>query len=154
MGNAFACAQWGVKAYIHPAEWHMLENADKYGRIFDMEVEKPPTDTLTLSERELLCFGSSTLQVLETPGHSPGGICRYAPREGFLITGDTLFAGSIGRTDLLGGDYEQLISSIRTKLFPLDSSLRILPGHGPETSLGYERLHNPFLTPYSRASSL
>ena len=154
MGNAFVCAQWGIKTYIHPAEQQMLENAHQYCRIFDMEMEKPPFDTLPLSEQEPLCFGASTLRVLETPGHSPGGISLFAEREGFLITGDTLFAGSIGRTDLPGGDYEQLIKSIQTKLFPLNPSLRVLPGHGPETTLGYERLHNPFLTPHPGVSSL
>ena len=145
MGNAFVCAQWGIKTYLHPAEQMMLENADNYCRLFNMEIEKPPVDTLPLSEQKSLCFGHSALEVFETPGHSPGGVCLYAPQDGFLITGDTLFAGSIGRTDLPGGDYDLLIRSIHTKLLPLDASLRVLPGHGPETTLGYERLHNPFL---------
>jgi glyoxylase-like metal-dependent hydrolase (beta-lactamase superfamily II) len=154
MGNAFVCARWGIKTYIHPAELHLLENADTYGRFFDVVMEKPPVDTIPLCELEPLRFGCSVLQVLETPGHSPGGICLYAPHDGFLITGDTLFAGSIGRTDLPGGDYEQLIHSIQTKLLPLDPSLRVLPGHGSETTLGYECLHNPFLTPHPGAFSL
>jgi len=154
MGNAFVCAQWGIKTLIHPAEQQMLENADKYCRIFDMEIEKPPVDTLPLSEQEPIRFGNSSIQVLETPGHSPGGICLYLPQEGFLITGDTLFAGSIGRTDLPGGDYDLLIDNIQTKLLPLDPALRVFPGHGPETTLGHECLYNPFLTPHPGASSL
>ncbi|MCL2501993.1 MAG: MBL fold metallo-hydrolase [Bacteroidales bacterium] len=147
MGNAFVCAQWGIKACIHPADRRMLEQADQYVRAFNMEIEKPPVDTLPLCEQQPLCFGDSNIRVLETPGHSPGGICLYAPQDGFLISGDTLFAGSIGRTDLPGGDFDQLMHSITTKLLPLDSSLRVLPGHGPETTIGHERLHNPFLAP-------
>jgi len=150
MGNAFACAQWEIQTYIHPADQYMLEHADSYCRVFGMDIEKPPVDTLPLSEQEPLRFGHSMLQVLETPGHSPGGICLYAPQDGLLITGDTLFAGSIGRTDLPGGDYDQLINSIQTKLLRLNDTVRVLPGHGPETTLGEERLHNPFLTPYPR----
>jgi len=220
MGNAFVCQTWGIKTYIHTKEQFALEHADRYCRVFGMEIMKPPTDTLPLSETVPLSFGLSTLQVIETPGHSPGGICLYAPQAGlpaasqaeaglsalqaggfasqsgfsasqagfsasqaesglsasqsglsasqsglsasdgsggsgggsggFFITGDTLFAGSIGRTDLPGGDYDRLIESIQTKLFPLDDSLRILPGHGPESTLGYERLHNPFLIPGSK----
>ena len=145
MGNAFVSAQWGIKTYIHPAELHLLENADTYGRFFHVEVEKPPVDTLPLSELDPLSFGCSVLQVLETPGHSPGGICLYAPHDGFVITGDTLFAENVGRTDLPGGDYEELKRSIRTKLLPLEASVRVLPGHGPETTIGHERLHNPYV---------
>ena len=144
MGNAFVCAEWGIRTYLHPAEQFTLENATNYCRVFGMEIAKPPVDTLPLSEREPLRFGNTTLEVLETPGHSPGGVCLYAPNDGFLLTGDTLFAGSIGRTDLPGGDYDQLINSIQIKLFPLDAHLRVLPGHGLETTLGYERIHNPF----------
>ena len=147
MGNAFVCAQWGIKTYLHPAEQLTLENAQRYCRLFNIEIEKPPVDTHPVSELTPLTFGHSSLQVLETPGHSPGGICLYSPQSGFLITGDTLFAGDIGRTDLPGGDWDQLNHSIKTKLLPLDPSLRVLPGHGPETTLKYECLHNPYLTP-------
>ena len=148
MGNAFVCNEWRIKTYIHPSEQSLLEHAHKYCQLFGMEIEKPPVDTFPLSEAEILSFGFSTLQVIETPGHSPGGICLYAPDGGFLITGDTLFAGSIGRTDLPGGDYDRLIGSIKTKLLPLDDAIRVLPGHGSESTLGYERNHNPFLSPH------
>ena len=149
MGNAFVCAQWGIRAYLHPAEEYLLKSVDKYCRAFGIEVDTPPFDTLPVSEQEPLRFGCSQLQVLETPGHSPGGICLFAANERFLITGDTLFAGSIGRTDLPGGDYDQLIGGITQKIFPLGSPLRILPGHGPETTLDYEMLHNPFLASHT-----
>ena len=146
MGNAFVCAHWGIKSYLHPAEQGLLEHADTYCRMFGMTIDKPPTDTLPLSEKEALRFGNAALQVLETPGHSPGGICLFAPQERFIITGDTLFAGSIGRTDLPGGDYDQLIAGITQKIIPLGAPLRILPGHGPETTLDDVLCRNPYLS--------
>ena len=87
----------------------------------------------------------SNLQLLETPGHTPGSVCFWFKDYNTLFTGDTLFAGSIGRTDHVGGDYEQLIDSIVRKILPLDGGITILPGHGPSSSIGYERATNPFL---------
>jgi len=146
MGNAFVCDYWGIKSYLHRADQGMLEHAESYGGMFGLKIDKPPVDTLPLSEKEPLRFGHSVLQVLETPGHSPGGVCLFSPQDRFLITGDTLFAGSIGRTDLPGGDYDQLIAHIVQKIFPLGSPLRILPGHGPETTLDDELCRNPYLS--------
>ena len=85
------------------------------------------------------------LQVIHTPGHTPGSICLYSPAEGFLFSGDTLFAGSIGRTDLPGGDQETLMLSIRTRLLTLPPATKILPGHGPASSIQWERTYNPFV---------
>ena len=150
MGNAFVCAQWEIKTCIHPAEIEMLEQASYYSRMFNLDMEQPPVDTIPLSEQTPIRFGESQLQVIETPGHTPGGISLIASHERFLISGDTLFAGSIGRTDLPGGDFDQLMTSITQKIFPLGSPLRILPGHGPETTLSYEMSHNPFLVPFPR----
>ena len=82
------------------------------------------------------------MKVLHTPGHSPGGISLLG--DGFVLTGDALFAGSIGRTDFPGASYDQLIASIRTKLFSLDDSLKVYSGHGPESTIGWEKAHNPF----------
>jgi glyoxylase-like metal-dependent hydrolase (beta-lactamase superfamily II) len=98
-----------------------------------------------LSEKEPVRFGKSQLQVLHTPGHSPGGVCLYAAADGFVLAGDTLFAGSIGRTDLPGGDYDTLIKSIRTKLLTLSEAVKVLPGHGPATSISAELQSNPFI---------
>ena len=95
-----------------------------------------------LEEGREIRFGAHRLEVLHTPGHSPGGVCFSST--GAVFTGDTLFAGSIGRTDLAGGDYTALISGVREKLFCLEDSLRVYPGHGPSTTIGQERLHNPF----------
>ncbi|MBO9571137.1 MAG: MBL fold metallo-hydrolase, partial [Chitinophagaceae bacterium] len=85
------------------------------------------------------------LKVLLTPGHSPGSICFYSEKDRFVISGDVLFRQSIGRTDLPMGDYETLITSIREKLFTLPDDVTVYPGHGPETTIGYEKLNNPFL---------
>ena len=98
-----------------------------------------------IADGDTITFGNTTLQVLATPGHTPGGVCFLNEKDGIVFTGDTLFAGSIGRTDHDGGDYEQLIHSIEHKLMPLDGDVMVLPGHGPASSIGYERATNPFL---------
>jgi len=95
-----------------------------------------------LEEGKEVTLGSYTLKVLYTPGHSPGGVCFHAP--GAVFTGDTLFAGSIGRTDFPGGDHQRLIDGVIRKIFSLDDSLRVYPGHGPATTVGTERRTNPF----------
>lgn len=95
-----------------------------------------------LVEGQKIPVGTFELGVIHTPGHSPGGVCFCGP--GVVFSGDTLFAGSIGRTDFSGGDHEGLIRGVREKIFPLGDELRVYPGHGPETTIGQERLHNPF----------
>jgi len=101
-----------------------------------------------LADGERLAIGAQTGTVLHTPGHSPGSICLlFASGEEppLLIAGDTLFAGGIGRSDLPGGNEQQLLSSLRTRILPLDDATRVIPGHGPETTIGEERRHNPYL---------
>jgi hydroxyacylglutathione hydrolase len=95
-----------------------------------------------LSEGRDLKLGLFTIKVLHTPGHTPGGVCFLAP--GALFTGDTLFAGSIGRTDFPGGNHGRLIESVRSKIFSLDDDLRVYPGHGPASTIGFEKRNNPF----------
>ena len=95
-----------------------------------------------LVDGQRIQVGTYTLSVIHTPGHSPGGVCFHAP--GAVFTGDTLFAGSIGRTDFRGGDYNALIRGVREKIFPLGDALRVYPGHGPATTIGRERATNPF----------
>ena len=101
----------------------------------------PGPDAL-LSDGQKIQVGTYTLSVIHTPGHSPGGVCFHAP--GAVFTGDTLFAGSIGRTDFRGGDYNALIKGVREKIFPLGDDLRVYPGHGPASTIGRERTTNPF----------
>ena len=95
-----------------------------------------------LSDGQKLQVGTYDISVIHTPGHSPGGVSFHAP--GTVFTGDTLFAGSIGRTDFAGGSHEQLIQGVKGKIFPLGDHLRVYPGHGPSTTIGRERLYNPF----------
>lgn len=133
----------GAPVWIHPADQPMLGDPRKNGgAFFGMLVRAPEPDRL-LAEGDRLRLGSLEFQVLHTPGHTPGGISFYTP--GHVIAGDTLFAGSIGRSDLPGGNFEQLITSIRTKLLVLPPETMVYPGHGPTTSIGDEREYNPFV---------
>ena len=102
----------------------------------------PPADRL-ISDNDTITFGEITFTVIHTPGHSPGGVTFVTDKTAFV--GDTLFAGSIGRTDFPGGDFATLISSIKTKLFPLGDDTKVYTGHGPATSIGREKRSNPFL---------
>jgi glyoxylase-like metal-dependent hydrolase (beta-lactamase superfamily II) len=107
-----------------------------------MEVEDSPPPDLYVGEGDVIAFGDISLQVLYTPGHSPGGISLLSNK--MVFVGDTLFAGSIGRTDLPGGDYETLIRNVKEKIFPLGDDVVIYPGHGPKTTVGREKRFNPF----------
>ena len=100
---------------------------------------------IDLAEQTKLTFGGSVAEVVHTPGHSQGGVCLYIASDGILLTGDTLFAGSIGRTDLPGGDYDQLMESIMERVLPLGGGVNIYPGHGGESSIGKEVNVNPFI---------
>jgi hydroxyacylglutathione hydrolase len=106
-------------------------------------VEPPPEPAGTLAAGDTVRVGPYTWQVVATPGHSPAGICLIGEKETFV--GDTLFAGSIGRTDLTGGNYDTLMEGIRRHLLPLDDEMVIYPGHGPATTMGQERRYNPFV---------
>jgi len=104
------------------------------------QLNEPPDEFLT--EGREIAFGTYTLKVIHTPGHSPGGVCLSG--KGVIFTGDTLFAGSIGRTDLPGGDTNTLLESVRGKIFCLEDDVSVYPGHGPSSTVGYEKAHNPF----------
>ncbi len=145
MGNAFVASKWNIKTYIHPGDKAHLERALQYSNMFGYTMEQPPVDTCDLNDGDLLEFGNSYLKVLYTPGHTRGGVSFYNDRERFVITGDALFAGSIGRTDLPGGDYDQLMESLLDKLIKLGSDYTVYPGHGPSTTIANELSTNPFL---------
>ena len=134
----------GQKFAIHKDDLPMLESMQSRVREFmGFEVPPPPKPDMYLKEGDTISFGGETLSVLHTPGHSPGSISLSG--KGFVLTGDALFNQSIGRTDLPGGDYNLLIKSIKEKLFPLDDATIVHPGHGPETTIGDEKLTNPFV---------
>lgn len=141
--NAEVKAATGASLLIHPADAPCL--TDPYRNLstgFGSPVVSPAADGF-LAARQVLRLGDLDLRVLETPGHSPGSICLYG--EGLLFSGDTLFAQSVGRTDLPGGDYERLAASLRRELLHLPPKTEVYPGHGPATSMGRELATNPFL---------
>lgn len=131
-----------------PMRAHVSSIAGMYGLPAD-EWPNCPEPSVFVKGGETLCVGESRSQVLFTPGHSPGHVSFYFAEEGVVISGDALFCGSIGRTDLPGGDHEVLLRSIRSELLTLPDDTRVLSGHGPETTIGIERASNPFLVPLS-----
>jgi hydroxyacylglutathione hydrolase len=145
MGNSFVSGQWNLKTYIHPEDKPHLERAVNYCEMFGYTIEQPPLDTIDLEEGEEIGFGESVLKVMHTPGHTRGGVSFYSEKDRFVITGDSLFAGSIGRTDLPGGDYDMLMKSLLDKLVKLGDDFSVYPGHGPGTTIGDEKASNPFL---------
>jgi glyoxylase-like metal-dependent hydrolase (beta-lactamase superfamily II) len=135
-----------AEVLIHEADRMLLENLSLQAALFGLPAPTAPVVDRYLREGDRVSFGVYTLSVIETPGHSPGGIClKLEGDEKVLFTGDTLFQSSIGRTDLWGGSYSQLIRSIREKLWPLDDDTTIHPGHGQTSTLGAEKRSNPFL---------
>ena len=148
-GVARAKRATGAPVGVHRDDLFLYEAAIQHGLFFGLRVEQPPPLDLFLSPGTPLAFGRCSVEVHHTPGHSPGGVCLHVrgaeADETHLFVGDTLFAGSIGRTDLPGGDYETLMQSIRTVLLGFDDAAIVHPGHGPETTIGRERTTNPFL---------
>ncbi|MBN2298057.1 MAG: MBL fold metallo-hydrolase [Deltaproteobacteria bacterium] len=136
---------YDAEIMLHSLELPILQTASKMGRLFGVSIEQQPEPDRFLSDGDQISCGDITLTVIETPGHSPGGISLVSADGKYCFAGDTLFAGSIGRTDLPGGDYHTLIQSIKTRLIPLGDDVRVLPGHGPATTIGTERRYNPFL---------
>ncbi|MCF8092955.1 MAG: MBL fold metallo-hydrolase [Desulfotignum sp.] len=133
----------GAVLAIHPDDVPMLSELSRSAASFGLAAENSPEPDLLMHDKDTVTFGTINLQVIHTPGHSRGGICLYT--KGHLFAGDTLFAGSIGRTDLPGGDYDTLIASIKQKLLILPEDTIVYTGHGPETTLMNEKRMNPFL---------
>ncbi|MDZ4845574.1 MAG: MBL fold metallo-hydrolase [Chitinophagales bacterium] len=145
MGNSFVHEKFGLKPLLHRMEEEVLHAAPMYAGMFGVSITPSPAPEAYLEEGDVLRFGNSELEVLFTPGHSPGEVSLFCRKENFLIAGDVLFLQSIGRTDLPGGDYNTLIKSIKEKLLPLGDAVKVFSGHGPETTIGYEKRNNPFL---------
>ena len=129
----------------HQKETKVLKNAPLMGNIFGLDVNPISGIAETIEDNEFIYIGDQSLQAIHVPGHSPGSLAFYSREGGFVITGDALFQGSIGRTDLPGGDYDQLIQSIRSRLLVLPAETVVYPGHGPSSTIGYECTENPFL---------
>ena len=148
-GVSALAQKYDIPAYAHINEKFTIENTNpQICRLYDLSL--PAEFAMTpVSEGEVIEVGDLRFEVIETPGHSQGGLCFYEKTEGVLFSGDTLFAGAIGRTDQPGGDYDLLMKSIFEKLMVLDGSVTVIPGHGPETSIATERMTNPFLMPFN-----
>jgi glyoxylase-like metal-dependent hydrolase (beta-lactamase superfamily II) len=134
----------GAKILIHEEDAPMLSHLSSMAVSFGLSAENSPAPDKFISDGDIIKFGEISLKVIHTPGHSRGGVSLYCEKEKILFAGDTLFAGSIGRTDLPGGDYGTLIKNVKQKLFPLGDDVRVFPGHGPETTIGTEKKFNPF----------
>lgn len=142
---AEVCERFPVPIYLHPADRPLLDGAAASAALFGLSLRQPELGTLPLEHARQLSLGPHQARCLFTPGHAPGHMAFYFADEGVLLSGDALFQGSVGRTDLPGGNTEQLLASIHREFLTLPDDTRVLPGHGPETTLGAERRSNPFL---------
>ena len=145
LGCRFVKENYNPVYYIPEKDLPLYNNADKQAEMFGIEMSKLPKIDKYLTEDGRIILGAESFSNLFTPGHTPGEFSLYFDESQFCITGDVLFREGIGRTDLYGGDYNTLIESIKTKLFSLPDDILIYPGHGDESTIGYEKLHNPFL---------
>jgi hydroxyacylglutathione hydrolase len=149
-GVAAAKRALNVPIYLHRDDLFLYDHAVETGAMFGLRVEPQPPIDVFYAPGQVITFGNYEVRAFHTPGHCPGGVCLQIGKKGEtgneLFVGDTLFAGSIGRTDLPGSDYDVLMASIRTVLFPFGDDARVHPGHGPSTTIGDERRTNPFLT--------
>jgi len=136
----------GAKLLIHRADAPMIIHQSKSGGMWGIHIDNSPPPDRYLVEGDVITIGDISLKVLHTPGHSPGGISLVTDK--IVFVGDTLFAGSIGRTDFSGGDYKGLLRNVREKIFTLGDDVIVYPGHGPKTTVGRERKTNPFFTTY------
>ncbi|WP_316830584.1 MBL fold metallo-hydrolase [Pedobacter aquatilis] len=144
-GNKFVFDTWGLKPQFHKGELPILQAVPGYAPQMGFnKYELSPEPEVFLEESGTIHFGNSRLDLIFAPGHSPAHLCFYSEADHFLIGGDVLFYGSIGRTDLPGGNHNQLISNIENKLFVLPDAVTVYPGHGPSTTIGFEKKHNPF----------
>ena len=146
LGNRFVAEKWSLDLEMHELDLPTLRSVKDYCQLYGFHnYEESPEPSTFLKEGDKIHFGNSSLDVLFTPGHAPGHIVLYSNEQHFVIGGDVLFQMSIGRTDLPGGDYDTLISSIKDKLLPLDEQTKVYCGHGPSTTIGFEKANNPFL---------
>ncbi|MFO7668259.1 MAG: MBL fold metallo-hydrolase [Bacteroidales bacterium] len=145
LGVKFMSSKFGCPIRAHIEELQIIRNAPLMGSLFGWNIEPIEGIDNYLEEDQMVPVGNHTLKILHVPGHSPGSIALYSLEGRFVITGDALFRGSIGRTDLPGGNYDTLIGSIGNKLLTLPPETVVHPGHGPSSTIGLERSANPFL---------
>jgi glyoxylase-like metal-dependent hydrolase (beta-lactamase superfamily II) len=143
-GNKFIAETFGLVPHIHPKEEQLLAFAPMSGIQWGLPFENYEGELVFIDKNSVIELGDDRLEILETPGHSPGSICFYCRKQGFMISGDVLFEDSIGRTDLPGGNHQVLPESIRRELFTQPDETVIHPGHGRSTTIGQEKQYNPF----------
>ena len=144
-GNRFIQKKYGLTLHLHPAEKEVLDYGPAMGQLWQLPFDNYEGDLIYLNEGDTITLGEDQLQVLLTPGHSPGSLTFYDREAKFLISGDVLFQGSVGRTDLPGGDFAVLEQSIKIKLYTLPEDVIVYPGHGGSTTIGDEMKGNPFV---------
>lgn len=147
--HVFGCA-WVAERYkllpeLHHADLQLLRNAPRQGQMYGVHCEPSPEPGTFLEEGDTIALGKDQLHILFVPGHAPGHVALYCKAQGFVVAGDVLFNGSVGRTDLPGGDFGTLALSIREKLYPLGDDVKVYCGHGEPTTIGKERKSNPFV---------
>jgi glyoxylase-like metal-dependent hydrolase (beta-lactamase superfamily II) len=145
LGNTYVSEKYGLEPEVHQDGKLFWETAREFSSVFNVNYDKPMYPKKFLKDGDLIAFGTSSLQVLYTPGHADGSICLWNREQKFVIVGDVLFYGSIGRTDLPTGDYDKLMKSLWDKLFSLADETVVYPGHGPATTIGFEKINNPFI---------
>lgn len=146
IGNAYAVSQYSAPVLAHKEDEFLGEHINQQARMFGMSEEAEPfIISQYIKDGDEIKIGNGKLDVIHLPGHSPGSIALYDRAGGFIISGDVLFAHSVGRTDLPGGSWPILVKNIKDKLLVLPDTTMVYPGHGPATTIGEERAHNPFL---------
>jgi hydroxyacylglutathione hydrolase len=147
-GNKFIFDTWHLIPHIHEEEKPILKAAGMLGESWNMPFDNYKGEVALLQPGKTIPIGPDELAILFTPGHSPGSVSFYYEPGGFIIGGDVLFDGSIGRTDFPGGDYDTLIHTIQTQFFTLPDDTKVYSGHGPVTTVGFEKMNNPFVKLY------
>jgi len=144
-GNRFIHDTYGLLPLIHKADLIVLQSQETVCHIYGLNYDPSPMPEKFIDEGDVISFGETKLKVLFTPGHAPGHVVFYNVENEFVISGDVMFSGSIGRTDLPFGNFDTLENSIRTKLYTLPDETAVHSGHGPATTVGHEKKHNPFV---------
>ncbi len=144
-GNKFVADKYGLILECHEGELAVLQFAAQAAKMYGVQMEPSPLPGKYIEEGDVISFGKTKLSSILTPGHSPASLCFFCEADNFLIAGDTLFRLSIGRTDLPGGNHETLLRSIKEKIFPLGDKVVVYSGHMEETTIGYEKVNNPFV---------
>lgn len=145
LGNKHIYDTYGLKARFHEGEIPLLMEVQNYAPQMGFRYEAAPIGEDFLNEQDSIYIGEDKLGIILAPGHSPAHLCFYSPEQHFLIGGDVLFRNSIGRTDLPGGNHEQLLQSIKNNIYTLPEETIVYPGHGPSTTVGHEKETNPFI---------